>query len=126
MKISDHKTLGIFCLAASLMMLNAFQSQAAMGNTFIEGDLEYTVLTEDSSTGTVSAKLNNYSAQNVSIPSTVENGSITYTVTTIGEYAFQHAQMPTITIPDSVITIEHAAFAGSALEYITIPDSVIT
>ncbi|MBR5604908.1 MAG: hypothetical protein IKW70_00560, partial [Verrucomicrobia bacterium] len=66
MKISDHKTLGIFCLAASLMMLNAFQSQAAMGNTFIEGDLEYTVLTEDSSTGTVSAKLNNYSAQNVS------------------------------------------------------------
>lgn len=108
------------------MMLNASQSQAAVGNKFIEGDLEYTVLTEDGSSGTVSVKLNNYSAQNVSIPSTVENGGITYTVTTIGEYAFQHAQMPTITIPDSVITIEYAAFAGCALQYITIPDSVIT
>ena len=125
-KISDHKTLGAVCLAASLMMLNASQSQAAVGNKFIEGDLEYTVLTEDGSSGTVSVKLNNYSAQNVSIPSTVENGGITYTVTTIGEYAFQHAQMPTITIPDSVITIEYAAFAGCALQYITIPDSVIT
>ena len=126
MKISDPKTLGIFCVVASLMTSHSFQSQAAVGNTFIEGDLEYTVLTEDSSTGTVSAKLNNYSAQNVSIPSSVENGGITYTVTTIGERAFQHSQMPTITIPDSVIAIEHAAFAGSALEYITIPDSVIT
>jgi len=126
MKISDHRVLGVFYLAASLMMLNISQSQAAVGNKFIEGDLEYTVLTEDGSSGTVSVKLNNYSAQNVSIPSTVENGGITYTVTTIGEYAFQHAQMPTITIPDSVITIENAAFASSALEYITIPDSVIT
>lgn len=125
-KISDHKTLGAVCLAASLMMIHSARSQAAVGDTFIKDDLKYTVLTENGSSGTVSVKLNNYSAQNVSIPSTVENGVITYTVTTIGEYAFQHAQMPTITIPDSVITIEHAAFAGCALQYITIPDSVIT
>lgn len=125
-KISDHKTLGAVCLAASLMMIHSARSQAAVGDTFIKDDLKYTVLTENGSSGTVSVKLNNYSAQNVSIPSTVENGGITYTVTTIGEYAFQHAQMPTITIPDSVITIEDAAFASCALQYITIPDSVIT
>ena len=126
MKISDSKTLGIFCLTASLMMLNASQSQAAVGNKFIEGDLEYTVLTEDASAGTVSVGLNKYSTPNVSIPSSVENNGITYSVTTIGEYGFQNTQIRTIVIPDSVTTIEQAAFAGSELEYITIPDSVIT
>ena len=125
-KISDHKTLGAVCLAASLMMIHSARSQAAVGDTFIKDDLKYTVLTENGSSGIVSVKLNNYSAQNVSIPSTVENEGISYTVTTIGEYAFQNMDVRTVTLPDSLITIEYAAFAGCALQYITIPDSVIT
>lgn len=63
----------------------------------------------------------------IDIPSTVTNGGTTYTVTSIGEYAFECLTViRSITIPNTVTSIGEQAFSGcESLTSITIPDSVI-
>ncbi len=62
------------------------------------------------------------------IPSTVINNGITYSVTTIGEDAFEGCKSLTeVTIPNSVTTIGGDAFYGcKSLTEVTIPNSVTT
>ncbi|WP_415357905.1 leucine-rich repeat protein [Halioglobus sp. Uisw_031] len=45
------------------------------------------------------------------IPATASDGSTTYSVTTIGGYAFASNALTSVTIPDSVITIGDSAFS---------------
>ena len=60
------------------------------------------------------------------IPTEVENDGVTYTVTGIGNYAFQCCTgLTTVTIPNSVEYIRWFAFEGcSDLTSVTIPESV--
>ena len=62
----------------------------------------------------------------VTIPATVVNGSNTYSVTSIGKYAFSDCSgLTSINIPNSVTSIEkYAFFRCSGLTSITIPNSV--
>lgn len=64
----------------------------------------------------------------ISIPSTVTYNGTTYSVTTIGDYAFYGCtELTSITIPNSVTTIEYNAFSGcTGLTSLTIPNSVTT
>ena len=64
---------------------------------------------------------------NLTIPSTVTKGSKTYTVTSIGGYAFYNCSglTGTLTIPNSVTEIKAAAFEKcTGLTSVTIPNSV--
>ena len=63
---------------------------------------------------------------NVTIPSTVTDGGATYSVTTIGDYAFCNCSgLTSIEIPNSVTSIDNSAFFNcSGLTSITIPNSV--
>jgi hypothetical protein len=62
---------------------------------------------------------------NLIIPSTVLYSGITYTVTSIGGYAFRLCpNIRSVTIPTSVASIGVYAFANSELTSISIPDSV--
>ena len=63
---------------------------------------------------------------NLVIPSSVTNNGTTYTVTTIGEYAFGYCyDLTSVTIPDSVTSIEEYAFEYCHnLTSVTIPNSV--
>ena len=63
---------------------------------------------------------------NVVIPASVTYNGETYTVTSIGERAFQNCyRLTSITIPESVTSIGEGAFYGcSGLTSITIPESV--
>lgn len=65
----------------------------------------------------------------VNIPATATYNSITYSVTIIGDGAFQGnattgEQITSVTIPSSVTFIGYAAFAYNLLSSVTIPDSV--
>lgn len=62
----------------------------------------------------------------VTIPETVINNSIAYSVTSIAFAAFQTTGLTSVSIPSSVQNIENQAFTGNNLTSITIPDGVVT
>ena len=69
---------------------------------------------------------NNYVSGDVVIPSSVTNNGTTYSVTSIGDYAFYLCiGLTSVTIPNSVTSIADDAFEGcSSLTSVTIPNSV--
>lgn len=62
----------------------------------------------------------------VVVPENVTNDNVTYTVTSIGNYAFYNsATMTSVTLPTTVTSLGLYAFAGcSALEAVAVPDAV--
>ena len=115
--------MAIMVILASLLILP--KASATVGETFTIGDLKYTVLTEEGSTGTVSVVWCNW-AHDIIIPSSIVNNGITYSVTSIGERAFNsNFYLRSIIIPDSVTEIRSGAFHDCYnLTSIVIPDSV--
>lgn len=104
------------------------QVGAAVGNLFVDDHFLYTVLTEEGTTGTVSVgqQSNNISLGDVSIPSTIIGGDVTYTVSAIVAHAFQNCKsLTSIVIPDGITTIEEVTFTDCHnLTSVVIPDSV--
>ena len=98
--------------------------------TFTDNFITYQVI---SSQPPYTVQATNYDFTNgsptVTIPATVSNNSITYTVTVIGDQAFlgnttTGAQLTSVTIPNSVTFIGYRAFQSNLLTSVTIPDSV--
>ena len=92
---------------------------------FMSGGIKYGALT--SSQGNIATVLagGEYTGD-ITIPATVENGGITYTVTSIKGYAFAEcSDLVSVDIPDGVVSIGEAAFNYcSSLTYIDIPAGV--
>ncbi len=98
-------TLFIMMLAALL------SSSSAWAQTFIQGDMKYTVLDADAKTVSV-AKANNDIAGYIEIPSTVANENVTYTVTEVAQSGFTSTAITGISIPATVMSIKKQAFQG--------------
>ena len=98
--------------------------------SFDDGYLRYTV-NADGTTVTVNGRKSDITASgSLSIPSTVTYNNITYTVTAIGNFAFNGASGYTgmLTLPNTLVTIGNYAF-GSCTNFVgslTIPNSVTT
>ena len=109
-----------------LCLLAAVQS--AWGDftyTYAGQTLTYEVLSSTDKTAGVADYPSSISGA-VEIPATVTDGDVTYSVTSIGNYAFLNCSRLTgVTIPASVTSIGDWAFSGcSGLTGVTIPASV--
>ena len=92
---------------------------------FQSGDLYYNITSET----TVEVTNGGYSALTVAtIPETIIYNDTTYSVTSIGSYAFSEcSSLTSVTIPNSVTSIEYCAFYRcSSLTSIIIPSSVMS
>jgi len=117
------KKLFTFCVSL-LAALSVFAYD------FQSGDLFYNI-TSSSAPYTVEVTYEESGSDNYSglttatIPASVSYNGITYSVTSIGESAFNHSKLTTITIPNTITSIGDEAFYGcSSLTSITIPNSV--
>jgi hypothetical protein len=145
--IHDRQKSGRTALSALLALLltltmlpwAALPANAATGDTFtvVNADgvaITYKVLTEDGSTGTVQVGVGGYGKQAIdtgfagalAVPESVTNGGIAYTVTAIGNNAFQGcASLVPLTLPSTVTSIGESAIAGcTSLTSFTIPSAV--
>ena len=105
------RLLSSFILLASLLVLP--KVQAAAGDTFTDDNFKYFVQTEEGTAGTVSVSKQSYTVPSgaVTIPASVTQGSVTYSVTSIGDNAFYYIRdLESITIPDTVTLIGKTAF----------------
>lgn len=118
-----------FLALAIAWIAGAISANAAVGDTFTANTTEgvvvtYKVLTEDGTTGTVQvgngsetsgAQAIDYNTEGaITIPASVTNNGVTYTVTQIDYNAFYNCSYITsITIPSTVTTIKNGAFLNS-------------
>ena len=117
------KHLNIFKRA--LLALLILCSSSVWAYDFEVDGIYYNITDATNKTVKVTNGENKYTG-NVIIPSTVTSNSVTYSVTSIGDYAFYDCTgLTSIEIPNSVTSIGKGAFRGcDGLTSITIPNSV--
>ena len=113
----------LMLIAVLLTGVNAFS------HDFEVGGIYYKIISSSDKTVAVTYRgdsyNNEYSGQ-VTIPESVTYNSNTYSVTSIGDYAFYNCSgLTSVTIPNSVTSIGNGAFRGcSGLTSVNIPNSV--
>ena len=111
------------------LLLMTMGTSAAVKDSFTIGDLTYTVLTENNSSGTVSVKaISTEITGDVVIPETVSNNGILYTVTQVAEKGFWKCKsMTSVKIPESVNYVGSFGFNGcEALDSLVFPNDDLT
>ena len=99
---------------------------AVSAQRFEVDGIYYSILSTEDKTIKVSGHNNETCQDCVSIPETIENNGVVYTVTSIGDEAFLECEyLSSITIPSSVRVIGNYAFSScSGLSSVTIGNSV--
>ena len=107
----------------TLLILSALMVLTAHGETIDVDSLRYTLNSDG--TATVSECLYK-STPDINIPSTVSDGTTTYTVTKIGQYAFdQKSFITSVTFPETLEYMDFCSFRWcSGLTQVTIPASL--
>ena len=112
---------------ALLLALLLFSSSSALAYDCCIDGIYYNLNTTDK-TASVTDNDNNRYSGDVVIPETIAYNNAIYSVTSIGESAFDYcSRLTSVVIPNSVTSIGDYAFAGcSGLTSVVIPNSVTT
>ena len=110
---------------ALLLILLLFSSFSALAYDCKVDNIYYN-LNNDDKTASVTNTTNNKYVGNIIIPESITYSGTTYSVTSIGEYAFENcSELTSVTIPNSITSIGYGAFSRcSGLTSVTIPNSV--
>src|SRR5574344_1831950 len=100
-----------------VLLLNA---AATFAKTFTKDGVTYTYSRNTASVTSTASGL----AHITILESITPSDGTTYSVTSIGDYAFSGSDLTSVTIPSSVTSIGTEAFQGSGLTSVTIPSSV--
>ena len=100
-----------------------------VGDTFVDNFITYQVTSLTPNTVRVTTYDNNNGGTDADIPATVTNSSTAYSVTSIGNSAFEFngptaLRLTSIIIPNSITSIGNDAFSSQNLTTVTIPNSV--
>ncbi len=111
----------LLTLLTTCLLLTA----TSRGATTIDKDSLRYSLDADAKTATLTKCLST-SRASVAIPQTVKEGSVTYTVTAIGDYAFdQHKELTSVTFPSTITQMGFCSFRWcSNLTSVTLPSSL--
>ncbi|MDH7913068.1 leucine-rich repeat domain-containing protein [Winogradskyella sp. SYSU M77433] len=102
-----------------------------VGDTFVDNFITYEVTSISPNTVSVTNYDNNNAGTDADIPATVTNSSLTYSVTSISDLAFEFngptaLRLTSVIIPNSITSIGNNAFSAQNLSNVTIPSSVVS
>ena len=102
-------------------------SLSAAAYSFESAGIYYNITGNNTVEVTYSDRDNNTYSGSVSVPETVTNNGTEYSVTKIGEYAFQGSAVTSVYMPESITSIGTSAFSGCQnLESVALPESLTT
>nr|DAI59256.1 MAG TPA: leucine rich repeat protein [Crassvirales sp.] len=115
------------CFRLLLLASAIATSLSAAAYDFEWAGIYYNITGNNTVEVTYSDRDNNTYSGSVSIPETVTNNGTEYSVTKIGEYAFQGSAVTSVSMPEGITSIDYNAFSGCQnLESVTLPESLTT
>lgn len=115
------------CFRLLLLASAIATSLSAAAYSFESAGIYYNITGNNTVEVTYSDRDNNTYSGSVSIPETVTNNGTEYSVTKIGEYAFQGSAVTSVSMPECITSIEYDAFSECQnLESVTLPESLTT
>ncbi len=115
------------CFRLLLLASAIATSLSAAAYSFESAGIYYNITGNNTVEVTYSDRDNNTYSGSVSVPETVTNNGTEYSVTKIGEYAFQGSAVTSVSMPECIISIDYNAFKGCQnLESVTLPESLTT
>lgn len=112
--------LGAFAIMFSAVSASAYDFSAKTGNGT---DIFYNI-NPDGKTVTVTYGGSKYNVSSLEIPQEVSHDGVTYTVTAIGNKAFQEAKVNTITLPNTITEFQSYAFCLSSIREFNYPSNL--
>ena len=102
-------------------------SLSAAAYSFESAGIYYNITGDNTVEVTYSDRDNNTYSGSISVPETVTSNGTEYSVTTIGEYAFQGSAVTSVSMPEGITSIGFEAFSGCQnLESVALPESLTT
>lgn len=110
-----------------LLLASAIATSLSAAYSFESAGIYYNITGNNTVEVTYSDRDNNTYSGSISVPETVTNNGTEYSVTKIGEYAFQGSAVTSVYMPESITSIGTSAFSGCQnLESVALPESLTT